>query len=90
MSGASVFPDPTYKRTVLAPLFDSVKKHHLQSFSAINRAHLVMLAETGILVAGTARDLANALVDIDASLDLAALEYTGEHEDFFFLIEAVL
>jgi argininosuccinate lyase len=88
MSDASVFPDPTYKRTVLEPLFDSVKAHHVESFSAINRAHLVMLAETGILPAKTARDLANALVEIDTSLDLAALEYTCEHEDFFFLISA--
>jgi hypothetical protein len=34
---------------VLRPLFDGAKTHHVEGFRAIDRAHLVMLAETGIL-----------------------------------------
>ncbi len=49
MTDQSVFPDPTYRDTVLAPLFDGVKAHYAGHMAAINRAHLVMLAETGIL-----------------------------------------
>ncbi|HEV7292980.1 MAG TPA: argininosuccinate lyase [Devosia sp.] len=90
LSDQSVFPDPVYRRTVLAPLFDGAKEHHVQGFRAIDRAHLVMLAETGILAADQARAIAKALDSIDAEIDPSALVYTGEVEDFFFLIEREL
>ena len=35
----SVFPDPVYKDTVLAPLFDSAKDHFIDGFRKIDRAH---------------------------------------------------
>ena len=87
---SSVFPDPVYKETVLRPLFDGAKDHHVEGFRAIDRAHLVMLAETGILTAEQARDIADALGAIDAEVDPSTLTYTGEVEDFFFLIEKEL
>ncbi|MEM1388818.1 MAG: argininosuccinate lyase [Pseudomonadota bacterium] len=90
MTDTSVFPDPVYRDTVLAPLFDGVKAHFAADMDAINQAHLVMLAETGIVSSADARALAGALRDIGESLDLDALRYTGEHEDYFFLIEAEL
>ncbi len=86
----SVFPDPVYKDTVLAPLFDGAKHHHVQAFRAIDRAHLVMLQETGILPEDTARAIAQALVSIEAEIDPAGLTYTGEVEDYFFLTEREL
>ena len=86
----SVFPDPVYKETVLRPLFDGAKTHHVDGFRAIDRAHLVMLAETGILAPDQARDIAHALDAIDAEVDPTKLVYTGEVEDFFFLIEKEL
>mgnify|MGYP003681889723 CR=1 FL=1 len=90
MADTSRFPDPTYRDTVLAPLFEGVKRHYAGHMGAINRAHLVMLAETGILPADDARRIAGALRDIDAEVDIAALSYTGEFEDYFFLVEAAL
>jgi len=84
------FPHPVYARTVLAPLFEAVKAHHAGDMAAINRAHLVMLAETGILAPAPARDIARALAAIEAGTDVAGLAYTGEHEDYFFLVEAEL
>lgn len=90
LSDNSVFPDPVYKQTVLAPLFDGAKDHHVEGFRAIDRAHLVMLAETGILDAEQAKEIAKALDAIDAEIDPATLVYTGEVEDFFFLIEKEL
>ena len=90
LTDSSVFPDPVYKETVLAPLFDGAKDHHAEGFRAIDRAHLVMLAETGILDAAQAADIARALDSIDAEIDPATLVYTGEVEDFFFLIEKEL
>lgn len=90
LSDKSVFPDPVYKQTVLAPLFDGAKDHHVAGFRAIDRAHLVMLVETGILNAEQGRDIARALDSIDAEVDPTNLVYTGEVEDFFFLIEKEL
>ncbi|WP_172125873.1 MULTISPECIES: argininosuccinate lyase [unclassified Devosia] len=90
LADQSVFPDPVYKETVLRPLFDGAKDHHVEGFRAIDRAHLVMLAQTGILDADQAREIAGALESIDTEIDPAALVYKGEVEDFFFLIEKEL
>ncbi|MEL6127509.1 MAG: argininosuccinate lyase [Pseudomonadota bacterium] len=90
MTDHSSFPDPTYKRTVLAPLFDGVKTHYAGHMMAINEAHLVMLVETGILTTAQGRQIAGALAAISTEVDVEALTYTGEHEDFFFLVEAEL
>ncbi len=90
MTDQSVFPDPTYRETVLAPLFNGVKAHYAGHMAAINRAHLVMLAETGILPSADAGAIAGALREIDDEIDIDGLTYTGEHEDYFFLVEAEL
>ncbi|WP_010138297.1 argininosuccinate lyase [Oceanicola sp. S124] len=89
-SDTSVFPDPVYKETVLAPLFDHAKDDHAEGFRRIDRAHLVMLERTGILPRDVAGQIARALVEIDAGIDPEGLVYTGEVEDYFFLREAEL
>ena len=86
----SVFPDPVYKETVLRPLFDGAKHHHVEGFRLIDRAHLVMLHETGILTIEQARPIARALEAIDREVQVGSLAYTGEVEDFFFLVEKEL
>lgn len=89
MSGER-FPAEAYARTVLEPLFDTARRttgrHHL----TVDRAHLVMLAETGILDRADATALARALAERDAALDLAALRYDGKVEDLFFALEGAL
>ncbi|MEL7344286.1 MAG: argininosuccinate lyase [Pseudomonadota bacterium] len=90
MTDTTVFPDPVYRDTVLAPLFEGVKANYAAGMASINRAHLVMLAETGILSGDDARALAKTLSAIEAEVDIDALTYTGEHEDYFFLVEAEL
>ena len=89
-SDTSEFPDPTYCETVLAPLFEGVKTHFAASMGRINRAHLVMLSDTAILKPAGVCALAQALAEIEANIDIASLNYTGEHEDYFFVIEAAL
>ncbi|OUS04108.1 argininosuccinate lyase [Rhodobacterales bacterium 52_120_T64] len=84
------FPDPAYKETVLAPLFEGAKAHFVEAVRAINQAHLVMLTETAIISKTDAESIANALTDIDENLDVSSLEYTGEYEDYFFFVEAEL
>ncbi|MBX2885457.1 MAG: argininosuccinate lyase [Granulosicoccus sp.] len=90
MKDESTFPDPTYRDTVLAPLFEGVKKHYAISMARINRAHLVMLSDTAILTTEDVQLLARALTEIEADTDISTLTYTGEHEDYFFVIEAEL
>jgi len=87
MTDTSTFPHPVYRDTVLAPLFEGVKAHYAGHMAAINRAHLVMLAETEILSRADAARIAQALAAIDGETDLAGLTYTGEHEDYFFYVE---
>lgn len=89
MTDTSIFPDPTYRDTVLAPLFEGVKTHYATGMDQINRAHLVMLRETGILSEKDAAQIADALGEITKT-DLSTLTYTGEHEDYFFWVEAQL
>lgn len=90
MTDTSIFPDPVYRDTVLAPLFEGVKANYAAGMAAINRAHLVMLAETSILSRVDAKALAKTLADIENEVDVESLNYTGEHEDYFFLVEAEL
>ena len=90
MTDTSVFPDQTYKDTVLAPLFEGVKAHYAVHMGEINRAHLVMLVETDILSKEDGKAIAGALRNIDTETDIKALSYTGEYEDYFFLVEAEL
>ena len=86
----SVFPAPVYKDTVLAPLFEGVKRHHWQHQMRINRASAVMLAERSLLTKKEAGAILGALDDIVTTVDVATLDYTGEHEDFFFYVESEL
>ncbi|MGR3291833.1 MAG: argininosuccinate lyase, partial [Paracoccaceae bacterium] len=74
----------------MARFFEGVKAHFVPSICAINQAHLVMLQDCGILDPQTATAIADALQDIDQTIDVAALTYTGEVEDYFFLVEAEL
>tara|TARA_R110002126_G_scaffold268048_3_gene411540 strand:- start:709 stop:2193 length:1485 start_codon:yes stop_codon:yes gene_type:complete len=90
MIDSSKFPDPTYKKTVLAPLFEGVKTHYAHHMATINRAHLVMLVKTSILTSDQGQKLAQALRTIETKTDISSLCYTGEHEDYFFLVEAGL
>ena len=89
MTGAA-FPAPEYKATVLAPLFEGFKRHHRFFLLAIHRAHGLMLGERGLLKPDELRKILRALDDATAGLDPATLVYTGEHEDFFFWLEAEL
>jgi argininosuccinate lyase len=90
MTDLTRFPHPVYKETVLAPLFEGAKAHFVDAIRSINRAHLVMLTETGILNAPISAAIAKALSDIDHAIDIPSLTYTGEYEDYFFMVEAEL
>lgn len=84
------FPAKVYKDTVLAPLFEGVKRHHWRYQMRINQASAVLLAERGLLTNGEAAAILAALDDTVSNIDLEKLTYTGEHEDFFFYVESEL
>ncbi|CAN7651339.1 argininosuccinate lyase [Bosea sp. LjRoot9] len=86
----SRFPDPVYRETVLKPLFDGARHFHAQALRRIDRAHLVMLVETGILDAGQGAAIARALQAMEREIDPAALAYGGDVEDYFFYMEREL
>lgn len=90
MTDLTRFPHPVYKETVLAPLFEGAKAHFVDAIRSINRAHLVMLMETRVLDAPISAAIAKALSDIDDAIDIPSLTYTGEYEDYFFMVEAEL
>jgi argininosuccinate lyase len=86
----STFPNEVYKETVLAPLFEASKTTFADYHFRVNLAHCIMLTEQGILSDDQGKLILSALVDIEKNLDLAALEYTGEVEDYFFYVEGEL
>src|SRR6187401_3238505 len=80
---------PEYVTHVLNENFEDAKELLLSPLMAINYAHLVMLAERGIIPAGDARALRGALDGI--SLDrVRAVLYDGTYEDLFFYIERLV
>jgi argininosuccinate lyase len=80
---------PEYVTHVLNENFEDAKKLLLSPLMAINYAHLVMLAEQGIISAQDARALRSALDGI--SLDkVREVLYDGTYEDLFFYIERLI
>lgn len=90
MTDRSAFPDPVYRDTVLAPLFEGVKDAFAAHMGAVDRAHLVMLAETGILPRADAAAIAGGLRAVAREMDARAQRYDGSVEDWFFLVERAL
>jgi argininosuccinate lyase len=84
------FPAPVYRETVLAPLFEGVKQHHWRQQMRVNRASAIMLAAQRLLTRTEAAAILRTLDDIERDTDVPALAYTGEHEDFFFLVQTEL
>jgi argininosuccinate lyase len=80
---------PEYVKCVLRENFDDAKAHFLEPLLAIHRAHLVMLAERGIVSPGHARSLRDGLDAIDlARASLAAFDPACE--DLFFYVDRLL
>jgi argininosuccinate lyase len=91
-STADTFPAPVYRDTVLAPLFEAIKRHHWRDLMRIHRAHAVMLTECGLLTSPDAAAILGALdaIESDLATRLDTLHYRGIHEDFFYFVEAEL
>jgi argininosuccinate lyase len=81
--------DPQYVSQVLNENFEDAKTLFLSPLMAIHYAHLVMLADRGIVTREDARTLRGALDSISLS-DIRSTPYDGTCEDLFFYVERLL
>jgi argininosuccinate lyase len=80
---------PEYVSLVLNENFEDAKALFLSPLLAIHRAHLVMLADRGLVGEADARALRDALTGISEA-DLRGVAYDGTCEDLFFYVERML
>src|SRR5436190_447891 len=80
---------PEYVAYVLNENFEDAKELFLSPLMAIQYAHLVMLADTGIVSRADARTLRDALRGISLE-DVRAVKYDGSCEDLFFYLEQLI
>lgn len=81
--------DPEYVAQVLSAQFEDAKALFLAPFMRVQYAHLVMLADRGIVRSDDAGALRRALDSI-SERDLRATPYDGTCEDLFFHVERLL
>lgn len=82
----NTFPAPTYARHVLGPAFDSSRQHLFGPLLVSTQAHLVMLAEQGILDRERAARLLAAVAEASAQ-GPSAYRYDPGTEDLYFAVE---
>ena len=80
---------PEYVTFVLNENFEDAKALFLAPLMAIHYAHLVMLAERGIVSTGDAHAIRDALDSISQDA-VRHLKYDGRSEDLFFSIERLI
>jgi argininosuccinate lyase len=80
---------PEYVAQVLNENFEDAKTLFLSPLMAIHYAHLVMIADRGIIDAADARAIRTALDSISLA-EVRAVTYDGTYEDLFFYVESLL
>jgi hypothetical protein len=80
---------PEYIACVLNENFEDAKQLFLSPLVAIDYAHLVMLADRGIVSATDARAIRDALDSISQD-EVRDLKYDGTYEDLFFYLERLI
>ena len=81
--------DPQYIHHVLNENFEDAKVLFLSPLIAIHYAHLVMLADRGIVSGAEAKTLRDGLDSISEP-DIRTAPYDGSCEDLFFFVERLL
>ncbi|WP_238590696.1 argininosuccinate lyase [Paenibacillus beijingensis] len=80
------FPGKTYAEVVLEPAYIQAKNELLSPMMAVNKAHLIMLAEQGLIPGEEGLRIAAAIQTLDLDR-LRRSAYTGQFEDLFFEVE---
>jgi argininosuccinate lyase len=80
---------PEYVSCVLNDIFEDAKTQFLGPLLSIHRAHLVMLAEQGIVPPADAAAIRDALGRLSIA-EIMAVQYDGTYEDLFFYVERLI
>jgi argininosuccinate lyase len=80
------FPGKTYVDHLLRPVFNDQRDYLFKQMFNIHRAHVVMLAEQGILDKKEAGVILKGVEEV-AQTDCQKLEYDPQFEDLFFMME---
>ncbi|MFB9279577.1 argininosuccinate lyase [Cohnella cellulosilytica] len=75
-----------YAKAILEPIYRQSQEELLAPMNAVNKAHLIMLAEQGLIGEEESRAVAAALLELDLG-KLGTNRYTGRFEDLFFEVE---
>jgi argininosuccinate lyase len=82
----STFPGKTYVKHLLRPVFNDQRDYLFKQMFNIHRAHVVMLAEQGILDKKEAVTILQG-VETVSQTDPQTLQYDPQFEDLFFMME---
>lgn len=80
---------PLVQEIIYAPRLEGERTHCFGLLSAVNMAHLVMLAEKGLIDAGAAALAAQAMLELDAA-GADSIEWDPAREDAYYNYEAAL
>ncbi|CEG28498.1 argininosuccinate lyase [Bacillus sp. B-jedd] len=83
----TAFPGKTYVEELLKPVFNDQRDYLFDVMFDIHRAHVIMLAEQGIVPESEAKVMLEGINKIGKS-DRTLLAYQPEFEDLFFMMEA--
>ena len=80
------FPAQGYKDNVLADCFADAQRYLLDHYLDVDRAHVLMLAEQGIVSAGECKTILAAIQNLNVDA-IRNAEYDGSVEDLFYYIQ---
>ncbi|MBX9974495.1 argininosuccinate lyase [Cytobacillus firmus] len=81
------FPGKTYAEELLMPVFNDQRDYLFHVMFDIHRAHVIMLAEKGIIPEEEARTMLEGIKKVAMS-DTGSIFYQPQFEDLFFMMEA--
>lgn len=81
------FPGKTYVEELLIPVFNDQRDFLFHVMFDIHRAHVIMLAEQGIILDAEAKVMLEGINKV-AQTDVGMLLYEPQFEDLFFMMEA--
>lgn len=83
----AAFPGKTYVEELLKPVFNDQRDYLFHVMFDIHRAHVIMLAEQGIIEKDEAKVMLEGINTV-AGMDVGKLSYEPQFEDLFFMMEA--
>ena len=80
------FPAQGYKDNVLSDCFADAQRYFLDHYLDVDRAHVLMLAEQGIITQVELETILRAIQGLDVD-SMRTAEYDGSVEDMFYFIQ---